>query len=137
MGATPHCGALACHHGGFFCGSQALGHTAFSSCGAWAQLLHGRWDLPGPRIEICVPSTSMGIPIHCTTREIPGAVLTRAPYTQIQRQGFLWAGGGRCCFRSRMTNRTEQEKKANYHDAFGMEIFLLVSQGSLEGELNH
>ena len=66
-----------------------------------------------------------------------GAVLTRAPYTQIQRQGFLWAGGGRC-FRSRMTNRTEQEEKANYHDAFGMEIFLLlVSQGSLEGELNH
>ena len=22
-----------------------------SSCGTWAQLVHGRWDLPGPGIE--------------------------------------------------------------------------------------
>ena len=53
--------------------------------------------------------------------------------------GISVGGRGRgCCFRSRMTSRTEQEKKANYHDAFGLEIFLLlVSQGSLEGELNH
>ena len=49
--------------------------------------------------------------------------------------GIFVGGGG---FRSGMTNRTEHEKKANYHDAFGLEIFLLlVSRGTLEGALHH
>ena len=32
------------------CGSWALEHR-LNSCGAWAQLLSGMWDLPGPGIE--------------------------------------------------------------------------------------
>ena len=37
-GATLRCGALASHCSGLSCcGSQALGHAGFSSCGAWAQ----------------------------------------------------------------------------------------------------
>ena len=32
------------------CGSRAL-ERGFSSCGAWAQLLRGMWDLPGPGTE--------------------------------------------------------------------------------------
>ena len=50
--------AWACHCGGFSCcGAQALEHEGFSgfgskvlerglSGGAWAQLLHGTWNLP-------------------------------------------------------------------------------------------
>ena len=32
------------------CGSQAV-ERRLSSCGTWAQLLHGMWDLPGPELE--------------------------------------------------------------------------------------
>ena len=32
------------------CGSQAL-ECRLSGCGAWALLLHGMWDLPGPGLE--------------------------------------------------------------------------------------
>ena len=32
------------------CSSQALEHR-LSSCGAWTELLHGMWNLPGPGIE--------------------------------------------------------------------------------------
>ena len=32
------------------CGSQALEHR-LNSCGAWARLLYGLWDLPGSGIE--------------------------------------------------------------------------------------
>ena len=51
------CGGLS----GF--GARALGAQAsaivsgrLSSCAAWPQLLHGRWDLPGPRIELVSPT---------------------------------------------------------------------------------
>ena len=27
-----------------------------SSCGSWAQLLHGMWDLPGPGLELVSPA---------------------------------------------------------------------------------
>ena len=37
------------------CGSRALEHR-LSSCGAWASLLHGTWDLPGPGIEPVSPA---------------------------------------------------------------------------------
>ena len=46
-----------------------------SSCGLWAQLLHGMWDLPGPGLEswsrarIRVPCIGRRIPNHCATRE--------------------------------------------------------------------
>ena len=71
VGAIFRCGARASHCSGFSCcGAQALGTRAsvvvarglsscgsralerrLSSCGAWAQLLRGMWDLPGPWIE--------------------------------------------------------------------------------------
>ena len=67
MGATLCCSALASHCSGFSCcGAWAVGTEAsvavarglsscvsralehrLSSCGAWAYLLRGRWDIPG------------------------------------------------------------------------------------------
>ena len=35
----------------FSWGSRALEHR-LSSCGTWAELLQGLWDLPGPGIEL-------------------------------------------------------------------------------------
>ena len=75
-GATLHCGAQASHCGGFSCcGARSLGAWAsvvvahgLSSCssqalerrlssrGAWAQLLHGMWDRPGPGLEPVSPA---------------------------------------------------------------------------------
>ena len=41
------------------CGSQAL-ERRLSSCGAWAQLLRGMWDLPGPGLEPVSPALAGG-----------------------------------------------------------------------------
>ena len=41
------------------CGSQALEHR-LTSCGTWAQLLRGMWDLPGPGIEPLSPTLAGG-----------------------------------------------------------------------------
>ena len=41
------------------CGSRAL-EQRLSSCGAWAQLLHGMWDLPGPGLEPMSPALAVG-----------------------------------------------------------------------------
>ena len=80
VGATLHCGAQASHCSGFFCcGARALGTWAsvvvacglsscvswalehrLSSCGTWAQLLCGMWDLPGPGIEPVSPALAGG-----------------------------------------------------------------------------
>ena len=49
------------------CSSQALEHR-LSSCGAWAKLLHGMWDLPGPGIEPVSPALVGGL----FTIEAPG-----------------------------------------------------------------
>ena len=75
-GATLRCGARASHCSGLSCrraralgrwasvvlvrglsscGSQALEHR-LSSCGAWAQLLHGMWNLPRPGLEHVSPA---------------------------------------------------------------------------------
>ena len=35
-------------------------HAGFSSCGTWAQLLCGMWDLPGPGIEPVFPALAGG-----------------------------------------------------------------------------
>ena len=67
-GATLHCGARASHCGGFSgCGAWALGAWAsvvvarrLRSCGAWAELLCGMWDLPGPGIEPVSPALADG-----------------------------------------------------------------------------
>ena len=69
-GLLSSCGTRASHCGGFSCGAQALGTQAsvfvaqgliscdlwaleylgFSICGAWASLLCGMWNFPGPKI---------------------------------------------------------------------------------------
>ena len=74
------CGAWASHCGGFSCcGAWALGTWAsvvvahglsscgsralecrLSSCGAWAQLLCGKWDLPRPGLEPMSPALTGG-----------------------------------------------------------------------------
>ena len=43
------------HRGFSSCGSRAL-ERRLSSCGAWAQLLCGMWDLPGPGLEPVSPA---------------------------------------------------------------------------------
>ena len=79
-GATLRCGAGASHCGGFSCcgawalgtrasvvvahglsscGSRALEHR-LSSCGAWAQLLRGMWDPPGPGLKPVSPALAGG-----------------------------------------------------------------------------
>ena len=90
-GATLCCGARASHCGGFSCcGARALGAWAsvvvacglsscgsqaverrLSSCGAWAYLLHGMWDLPGPGLEPMSPALAGGF----LTTEPPGKPL--------------------------------------------------------------
>ena len=79
-GATLHCGARASHCGGFSCcGARALGTWAsvvvahglqragsvavahrLSSCGTWAQLLCGMWNLPRPGFEPVSPALAGG-----------------------------------------------------------------------------
>ena len=41
------------------CGSRAL-ERRLSTCGAWAQLPRGMWDLPGPGIEHAPPALAGG-----------------------------------------------------------------------------
>ena len=49
-------------HAGFSsCGSRAL-ERRLSSCGAWALLLRGMWDLPGPGLEPVSPASAGGFP---------------------------------------------------------------------------
>ena len=40
-----------------------------SSCGSWAQLLHGMWDLPRPGLEPVSPALAGRFLNHCATRE--------------------------------------------------------------------
>ena len=58
------CSALASHCSGLSCcGARAPGVRAsavvargLSSCGAWAQFVHGMWDPPGPGIKPVSPA---------------------------------------------------------------------------------
>ena len=52
-------------------GAWALGCSGFGSWGAWALLLHGIWDLPGPGIEPVSPALQ-GRFSTMATREAPG-----------------------------------------------------------------
>ena len=47
------------HMGFISCGSCAL-ERRLSSCGAWASLLCGMWDLPGPGLEPVSPALAGG-----------------------------------------------------------------------------
>ena len=55
-----HCGGFSC------CRARVPGRMGFSSCGAWAELPHGMWDLPGSGIEPVSPA-------------LPGGFLTTGP----------------------------------------------------------
>ena len=69
VGATLHCSGFSCHgaqdlgarasvavaRGLSSCGSQAL-ERRLRTCGAWASLLRGMWDLPGPGLEPVSPA---------------------------------------------------------------------------------
>ena len=46
-------------HGLSSCGSRDL-ERRLSSCGAWALLLRGMWDLPGPGLEPVFPALAGG-----------------------------------------------------------------------------
>ena len=50
-----HTGSVVVAHGLSSCGSRAL-ERRFSSCGAWAQLLHSMWDLPGLGLKPVSPA---------------------------------------------------------------------------------
>ena len=41
------------------CGTRAL-ERRLSSCGAWAELFRGMWDLPGPGLEPMSPALAGG-----------------------------------------------------------------------------
>ena len=95
-GATLRCGAWASHCGGFSCcGARALGAQAsvvvahrlsscgwralerrLSSCGAWASLLRGMWDLPRPGLGPMSPA-------------LAGRFLSIAPRGKPQLKTFL------------------------------------------------
>ena len=72
-----HCSTFSCcraladsgHTGFISWGSRAL-ERGFSSCGVWAYLLRGRWDLPRSGIEPVSPALCRWILYHWATREI-------------------------------------------------------------------
>ena len=51
------------------CGPRALGNTGLSSCGPWALLPHGMWNLPRPTYGTHVPCTGRQILNLGTARE--------------------------------------------------------------------
>ena len=70
-GGSSCCGAQARGLTGFrSCSSQAL-EPRLNSCGAWGQLLHVLWDLPGPGIK----SVSPALAGRFFTSEPPGKPL--------------------------------------------------------------
>ena len=57
------------------CGSRAL-ERRLSSCGSWAYLLHGMWDLPGPGIEPVSPALAGGFLTTAPPGKSGGSFLT-------------------------------------------------------------
>ena len=49
-GGCSSCGTWASHRSGFSACEAHL-QLRVSSCGAWAELPHGKWNLPGPGID--------------------------------------------------------------------------------------
>ena len=76
MGAFSTCRECSSHGSGFPCfAAQALEYR-LNSCGAWAELLRGMWDLPGLGIEPVSPAVASGF-------------LTTGPPGKPQSRGFL------------------------------------------------
>ena len=67
-----------CHTGFSCCGAQVLEH-GLNSCGTWAWLLHGTWDLPGPGIEPVSPALAGRV----FTTEPPGKPLSSKEFDNI------------------------------------------------------
>ena len=68
------------------CGSRALEHR-LSSCGTWAQLLCGMWDLPGPGLE----AVSLALAARFLTTVSPGKPLffsLHVLFHRITEEGF-------------------------------------------------
>ena len=72
------------------CGSQAL-ECRLSSCGAWAQLLHGMWDLPGPELEPVSPALAGGFLTPASPGQ-PSVVFNRAYLGKIVKLVMLLYG---------------------------------------------
>jgi len=68
-------------HGLNSCRARALEHT-LSSCGAQAQLLCGRWDLPGSGIEPVSPALTGGF---FTTEPATREALVLSIFLSIER----------------------------------------------------
>ena len=70
------CGRLVAEHklqGGW---SSVVAACGLSSCGTWAQLIHGMWDLSfWTKNQICVPYIGRQILNHWTTKQEPQHVL--------------------------------------------------------------
>ena len=66
------------------CSSRALDYK-LNSCGTWAELLLGMWDLPGSGNQIRVSCTGRQILYHWATREAHHG-LSNPPYTPLPCQ---------------------------------------------------
>ena len=81
-------------HGLSSCGSRAL-DCRLSSCGGWALLLRGMWDLPGPGLEPVSPALAGGF----LTTVPPGKSPTGFSYSEFQTPSYslqVSPGGGPC-----------------------------------------
>lgn len=68
------------------CRAQVLERVRFRSCGSWAHVPLGMWDLPGPGMGAHVPCTGMRILTHRTTREAQACTLDHPAWLA----SFLW-----------------------------------------------
>ena len=68
------------------CRAQALGHAVavcgFSTCSPWAWLPHGKWNLPGPGIQLMCPALADGLP----TTGLPG----KPPASSCETVTYSW-----------------------------------------------
>ena len=80
------------------CGSRAL-ECRLSSCGAWAQLLHGMWDPPGPGLEPMFPvlagrlltTVPPGKSLYLIDTELPSCDITgRKEVCKLEERFFEW-----------------------------------------------
>ena len=79
VGATLCCDVWASHSRGFLLQSTGARCSGYSSCGLWASLLHGMWNLPGPGIEPMSPALAGELPSTIPSGKSWGQMLaTRA-----------------------------------------------------------
>ena len=91
------------------CSLRALEHR-LSSCGAWAQLLRGMWDLPGPGIEPMSPALAGGF----LTTAPPGNSCTIQFFKMFMKY-FSWTGYQRSINSPCNTNNPFCSISASWH----------------------